>query len=134
MQKSLPNITRNSLQTILVYVAAMLVLLASCSIKSGIKNLTGLPVNVEQGMTTNSHRAMANVFEVCTSSVLGEVITQSQTLDVKELLPALIFAVTFLLLFRFSPGRQQSHPLYSSKKIVGTLPLYIQYQHLRLFS
>lgn len=134
MQNSLPNIRKNSLQTILVYAATFLVLLASCSIKSSIKSLTGIPVNAEQGITINSQSATLNVFEVCSSNQISEVITFSHTLDSNELLPALIFAVSFLFLFKFTSGRQQTHPNYTSKKIVGRLPLYLQYQHLRLFS
>lgn len=130
-----PHTNRHSLRTVLVLAAAFMVLLASCATKSSIRNLTGLPVQSEQGVGAN-HRAMVATFDVCSYSLISEIetTTQSTSIDLKQLGPALLVAVGFLFFFGYVPSRQPSHPYYGSKKIAGTLPLYLQYQHLRIFS
>lgn len=124
----------SSLRKVLVLAAAFLVVLASCSVKSSIKNLTGLPVKAGQGMATNNHR-MANIVDFCSATFVGEVeITPTQSVDLQKLVPALIFAVSFLFLFGITPLNPTSHPHYRSKKVADSLPLYLQYQHLRFYS
>ena len=135
MDAKKPHTSRNSLRTALVLAAALLVLLASCATKSSIRNLAGLPVQSEQGVGAN-HRAMVANSNVCSYSLISEIetITNSASIDLKQLGPALLVAVSFLFFVGYTPLRQPAHPGYSSKKVTSTLPLYLQYQHLRIFS
>lgn len=133
MNRILPN-NKNAYRKFFVFAAAFLLLLTSCSVKSSIKNLAGIPANTERSVSTNNPIVIGNASEECVSSETKEtVISHTLSSEANDLLPVLFLAVAFLFLFAYVPGREQAHPLYSTKKLPGALPLFLQYQHLKLF-
>lgn len=134
MNRTLPNSRNIYLRNFFVFAAVVLLVLASCSAKSSIKSLAGIPITTEQGIAKSNLNLLGNVSEECSSSETRDtIISHTLSLETSDFLPALILTATFLFLFGYTPSREPSHPLYRSKKIPGTLPLFLQYQNLKLF-
>src|SRR5690554_3813836 len=135
MNRTLPNIRKNHLRQLFIFVAAVLVILTSCSVRSSIKGLVGVPVNTEKGIAKSNHNFFGNASETC---VIGETtdvqISQTASFNANSLLPAVLFAVAFLFLGGFRPCKKQTqHPLYGNLKIPGTLPLFLLYRKLIVY-
>lgn len=135
MNITLSNNKNNYQRNFFVFAAVFLLMFTSCSAKSSLKSLIGVPVPTEQSVMTNNHSSLVNVSEECGVNDIRETkISHTVSLEISDLLPAIILTATFLFLFGFSPSREPSHPLYRTKKIPGTLPLFLQYQNLKLLS
>lgn len=134
MDRNLPNITKKHLRQLVVFAAAVLIVLMSCAVKSSIKSLVGIPVNTEKGVAKSNQHFFGSASETC---VIGETtdttIFQTTSLNANDLLPAVILTVTFLFLLGFRPFKKQSHPLYGNLKIPGTLPLFLLYRKLIVY-
>lgn len=135
MNRTLPNIRKNHLRQLFIFAAAALVILTSCSVRSSIKGLAGVPVNTEKGIAKSNHNFLGNASETC---VIGETtdiqISQTASFTSDDLLPAFFLTVTFLFLFGFRPCKKQTnHPLYGNLKIPGTLPLFLLYRKLIVY-
>src|SRR5690606_39043497 len=103
-------------------------LFTSCSVKSSIKSLTGIPINTEKGLVKKSN-AFGSGSEKC---IIGETIdtkiAQTAPFRPNNLLPISILAATSLFLLGYALAKAQTHPLYGNLKISGTLPLFLQHQ------
>ena len=128
MDRTLTNIRKIYQQYSLVFVAVIFALFTSCTVKSSINNLTGIPVNTEQGLAKKSN-AFGSGSEKC---MIGETIDtkiyQTTPFQPNDLLPIAILAATFLCLLGYPFWKEQAHPLYGNLKISGTLPLFLQHQ------
>ena len=115
----------------IVLAAMVLVLLTSCSIKNGLKFLSGFQVNTEQSLGKKASLFSENGLEKCYQSVatISTKISQEISSNANDL-PAVIFTVTFLFLFGYTLSKEQLHPLYGNSKISGTLPIFLQYRKL----
>lgn len=132
MNRTLPNITKYHQRYFFVFIAVFV--LFTCPIKSSIKDLVGIPVNTEQGFAKKSNPIFANGIDQCTSAEIADAkISQTPSFAANDLLPAIIFAVTFLFLLGFMPRKEQSHPLYGGQRIPKTLPLFLLYQKLIVY-
>lgn len=125
-----------------VYAAIFLVLISSCSIKGGIKNLlhtTSAETSVAFGSNTvKGAYSLANVsMDNCSIyEDLDAKIVKSQHLDLQDLLPVLLFsAALFGLLFLFYNFKEQNHPKYSDTRKRGyRIPLFLQYQKIIIYA
>ena len=130
MNRIFPNITKNHLRQLLVFAAAVLIVLTPCSVKSSIKSLTGIPVNTEQGISKHHHSFLGTASGTCVSVQLTDTkISQKASSDAIDLLPAAI-KVSFIFLAAPKLTEEQFHPLYKKLKIPGKLPLFLLYQRL----
>lgn len=130
MNRTLPNIAKNHLRQLFVVTAAVLIVLMSCSVKSSIKSLMGIPVNTEQGLTQSNHSFFGNASETCVNGDTTEAkISNKSSSNADDLLPVFITA-SFFFLPGLTPGKEQSHPLYGNLKIPSKLPLFLLYQKL----
>ncbi|HLU90827.1 MAG TPA: hypothetical protein VKZ51_13395 [Cyclobacteriaceae bacterium] len=134
MGRTFPNITKKHFRQLAAFAAAMLIVLMSCSVKSSIKSLVGIPVNTEQGVGKKHHGFFGSASETC---VLGETadikFSQAASYSANDLLPAVLLTATFLFLFENTVDKGQSHPLYGSLKIPGSLPLFLLYRKLIVY-
>lgn len=113
----------------LVFVTMLLTLLTSCPIKSGIKSLAGIPINVEQGHAKSG--VVGNILGQCMSgSTTDSVITKSMSHHTNKLLPSVIFIAAFLLLLGFRIYKGQSNLFYRKLKVPNIVPLFLQYRKL----
>ena len=134
MNSTLRNITKNHLRQLIVFAAASLMILTSCSVKSSIKSLAGIPVNTEQGIAKNNNSFFGSASETCINGETTDLqISQTPSFNANDLLPAVIFTVAFLFLLGFTPHKEQSHPLYGNLKIPSTLPLFLLYRKLIVY-
>lgn len=128
MDWTLSNTKKYTQRCLFVCIVVVLVLLTSCPVKSSIKSLAGIPANTEQGLVKKNDVVGS---ERC---VVGETadtkISPTTSFQTNDWLPIAILAVTFLFLLGYTRCNEQSHPLYGSLKIPGTLPIFLQYQKL----
>lgn len=133
MNRTSPNISQNHLRQFAVFAAAVLVVLMSCSIKSSIKYLAGVPVNTEQA-TGNNHSFLGSGSATCIEGETTDaIVSQTASFSADDLLPAVILTATFLFLFNYTSDKPQSHPLYGSLRIAGSLPLFLLYRKLIVY-
>jgi len=131
MDRTLLNIQKNYRRSLFAFVAMVFVLIASCSVKSSIKSLVGIPLNSQQGVTKTNHSFFSNGSEKCVNGETTDTeILQSASSQTNSLLPALILTAAFLFLLGYTFLKEQSHPLYGTLKIPGTLPIFLQYRKL----
>lgn len=130
--KTEPNTAKKHRRHNFVLAAMVLVLLTSCSIKNGLKFLSGFQVNTEQGLGKKASLFSENGLEKCYQSVAttSTKISQEISSNANDLLPAVLLTVTFLFLSGYTVRREQLHPLYGNTKISGTLPIFLQYRKL----
>lgn len=142
MIKQLHHIITNLKRYQWVYAAVFLVLISSCSIKGGIKNLlhttsveTSLASGVNSGKSgyTSGNISMENCSKY---QELDTKIVKSQQLDLQDLLPVLLFsAALFSLLFLFYDFKEQNHPRYGDTRKRGYhIPLFLQYQKIIIYA
>lgn len=128
MDWTLSNTKKYTQRCLFVCIVVVLVLLTSCPVKSSIKSLAGIPANTEQGLVKKNDVVGS---ERC---VVGETadtkISQTSSFQTNDWLPIAVLSVTFLFLLGYTICNEQSHPLYGSLKIPGTLPIFLQYQKL----
>lgn len=128
MDWTLSNTKKYTQRCLFICIVVVLVLLTSCPVKSSIKSLAGIPANTEQGLVKKNDVVGS---ERC---VVGETadtkISPTTSFQTNDWLPIAILAVTFLFLPGYTSCNEQSHPLYGSLKIPGTLPIFLQYQKL----
>src|SRR5690606_40901892 len=60
-------------------------------------------------------------------------ISQSTSTNMSDLLPVVFIVVAFMLLFGYRHIYVQAHPRYSSLKIPGTLPIFLQFRKLIIY-
>lgn len=134
MNRTSPDITKNHLRQLFAFAAAILIVLMSCSVKSGIKSLAGIPVNTEQGLAKNKHGFIGAGSETCLNGETTDTkISQTASFNTITLLPAVILTAAFLFLFGYTPRKEKLHPLYGNLKIPGTLPLFLLYRKLLVY-
>lgn len=125
------NISKNYRQCLFVFAAMVLVLLTSCPVKIGIKNLAGIPAKTEQNTGGKKIHLFGNNQEKCVNSEAADAeIFQSPLVHTDNILPAVLFTAAFIFLLGYRPGRQQTHPLYGNVKIPATLPLFLRHRKL----
>ena len=130
MNRILPYITKNHLRQLLVFAAAVLIVLTPCSVKSSIKSLTGIPVNTEQGLSKHHHSFLGTASGTCVSVQMRDTkISQKASFDAIALLLTAI-STSFIFLAAPRLPEEPSHPLYANLKIPGKLPLFLLYQKL----
>jgi hypothetical protein len=133
MDRILPNITKNNLRQLFIFAAAFLIVLTSCSLKSSIKSLAGIPTNTEQGVAKNNQSLFGSTSETCLKGEITDAqVSQTSSLSANDFLPVVILT-TFFFLLGFTPCKKQSHPLYGSLKIPGSLPLFLLYKKLIVY-
>ncbi|HLT87044.1 MAG TPA: hypothetical protein VKZ57_05595 [Sphingobacterium sp.] len=124
------NIKKEYRQYLAVFASVVFVLLSSCPVKSSIKSLAGFPVNTEQQTKKNNSTA-GNGMEKCAHVQTTDAkISQSTSTNMSDLLPVVFIVVAFMLLFGYRHIYVQAHPRYSSLKIPGTLPIFLQFRKL----
>lgn len=134
MNRTLPNITKNHLRQLFVFTAAVLIILTSCSVKSSIKSMAGIPVNTEQGLAKNKHGFIGAGSETCLNGDTTDTkISQTASFNPITLLPAVILTAAFLFLFGYTPRKEKLHPLYGNLKIPSSLPLFLLYRKLLVY-
>ena len=124
------HIPENYRQYFFVLFVTFFVLLSSCPVKTSIKTLVGLPSNMEQGQKAN-HSFFGPGFEKCVNTETAE-LKQSwdRSLNARDLLPAVLFSLSFLFSLCYIVCQAHSHPLYGNSKISGRLPIFLQYRKL----
>ncbi|MHC5352763.1 hypothetical protein ACYSNX_00990 [Myroides sp. LJL115] len=142
MIKQLHHIITNLKRYQWVYAAVFLVLISSCSIKGGIKNLlhtTSVETSLASGVNSGkSGYTFGNIsMENCSKyQELDAKIVKSQQLDLQDFLPVLLFsAALFGMLFLFYIAKEQNHPKYSDTRKRGyRIPLFLQYQKIIIYA
>lgn len=131
MDRTLLNIQKKYRRNLFVFVAMFFVLIASCSVKSSIKSLVGIPLNSQLGVTKTSHSFFGTGSEKCVNGETTDTeISQSTSSQTNSLLPAVLLTATFLFPLGYTFCKEHSHPLYRTLKIPGTLPIFLQYRKL----
>lgn len=131
MNKMLAKLPTDYWRNLLVFAITALMILTSCPIKSNIKKQAGIPANTEQGAAKNQQALAANGTSICSyTEQTGSKISQSFSLSKGGLLPIVLFAVTFAFLFGCTALKVQPHPFYTTLKVNGTLPIFLQYRKL----
>lgn len=133
MGKTISNILVNCKRYFFVFAALLFVILTSCTLKSSIKALAGIPTNTEQSLPKGHHNFSANVFEKCAQFDVSDTqIVQKISFNTNDLLPAVIFTAIFLFLLGSRHLiKENKHPLYNgSGKIRNSIPLFLEYQKL----
>jgi len=130
MNRTLLKIQKKYQRNLFVFVAMVFVLIASCSVKSSIKSLVGIPLNSQHGVTKINHSFFGNGSEKCFSETTDTQISQSGSSQTNSLLPAIILTAIFLFLLGYTFCKEQAHPLYGTLKIPGTIPIFLQYRKL----
>ena len=134
MNRTSPDITKNHLRQLFAFAAAILIILTSCSVKSSIKSMAGIPVNTEQGLAKNNHGFIGAGSETCLNGETTDTkISQTASFNTITLLPAVILTAAFLFLFGYTPRKEKLHPLYGNLKIPSTLPLFLLYRKLLVY-
>ena len=133
MNRTVPYIFKNYLRQSLVFAAAILIVLTSCSIKSSIKSLLGVPAHTEQHVSKKNGKFFGSTSETCVIGEPGDTkISQAASLGT-NLLPALFLAAAFLFPLAIAPQKEPSHPLFGNFKIRLNLPLFLLYRKLILY-
>lgn len=128
MDWTLSNTKKYTQRCLFVCIVVVLVLLTSCPVKSSIKSLAGIPANTEQGLVKKNDVVGS---ERCVVAETADTkISPTTSFQTNDWLPIAILSVTFLFLLGYTRCNEQSHPLYGSLKIPGTLPIFLQYQKL----
>lgn len=130
MDRLMLNIIKNYSRYLAVFVMVVFVLLTSCPVKSSIKGLAGVPVNTEQQAAKKNNPLYGQEIEKCADSQTTETSIIQTFSHASDLLPVVLFAVTFIFLFGYTFSREQTHPRYSNLKIPGSLPIFLQYRRL----
>ncbi|NKI27849.1 hypothetical protein HCG49_14895 [Arenibacter sp. 6A1] len=124
---------KNYRQYLFVFVAMILVLISSCSVKSGIKSLAGVPFSTEQNTTKKGNVVFgAHKANCINTETANKEISQSISLDTADSLPEALLVAAFIFVFGNTLYKQQLHPRYSNLKIPGSLPIFLQNQKLIL--
>lgn len=114
-----------------VLAAVVLVLLASCPVKRGIKSLAGIPVNTEHSIAKGSYNLFGNGPEKCVNGETADPEITSPTFSrTNSLLPALLHTADFLFPAAYTRRREASGSFYGNLKIPGRLPIFLQYRKL----
>lgn len=115
-------------QYLFVFVLTLFVLLSSCPVKAAIKNLASEPLTEQ---TSSGHHGTLSVnFDRCADSELTVMVTNTSSSETADLLPAVLLLSAAFLLFSFTLRKEQEHPLYRNIRIVGSLPLFLEYRQL----
>lgn len=131
MDRTKLNMAKNYRQYLFVFVAMILVLISSCSVKTGIKSLAGVPISTEQNSTKKGNVVFGAIVEQCINSeTANKEISQSISLDTSDSFPDALLLAAFIFIYGFELHTQQIHPLYSTVKISGSLPIFLQNQKL----
>lgn len=130
MDRLMLNIIKNYNRYLAVCAMVVFVLLTSCPVKSSIKGLAGIPVNTEQQASKKNNPLSGQEMEKCADSQTTETSIIQPFSHASDLLPAVLFAVTFIFLFGYTFSKAQTHPRYSNLKIPGSLPIFLQYRRL----
>lgn len=133
MNRALSNSITFFLRHIFVFTTMLLMLLTSCSVKAGIKNIAGTPVQTEHNTAKSNQKFLLNASERCAGfKSTDTLIVQKVSFTANDLLPVALFTAALFFLFCFrSVSKEQKHPLYSgSAKISNTIPLFLQYRKL----
>lgn len=137
MYRTFLNNFRTYQQYLLGFAVVLFVLITSCPVKAGIKQLIGEPIKSEQSFPNASSALLSyqassipdNV-DRCAESELSTLFVKSGTPQVIGLLP-LILSATIVLFFFYAPHHTgEQHPFYRNLKISGTLPIFLQYRKL----
>jgi len=115
-------------QYLFVFVLTLFVLLSSCPVKAAIKNLSAEPITEQT--SSGHHGTLSANFDRCADSELTVVVTNTSSSEMADLLPAVLLLSAAFLLFSFTLRKEQEHPLYRNTRIVGTLPLFLEYRQL----
>lgn len=131
MNKAIPHITNNFKRYLLVFASFLLVLLTSCSVKTSIKTLIGIPLQSEHRVPKGNSGFTVTAVEKCapSDSIDAQTLQKSST-HTNDLLPTVIYTVAFLFLLGLRPVSEKiKHPLYSgSGKIRNSIPIFLEYQ------
>lgn len=119
------------MRTVLGIVFVFCILISSCAVKFGIKNLLNVQTHSKNNSSVPKDRFTAvTSVSTCNFCKEKEIITQSDTqfyLSEFQELAAFVFiafAVALLLL------KTPKHPVYGSSKIGNNLPIFLQYRKL----
>lgn len=134
MSRISSNRINNRLHQLSVFVAAILIILTSCSIKGSIKSLADIPSNTEHGINKAHYSFSGNPSEVCWEQELTDnQILQTASFNTDDLFPVVLLTAIFLLPSSFTLRGDQPHPLYRTQKIAATLPLFLLYRKLLVY-
>src|SRR3546814_224619 len=127
MNRSLANsISKAYRRNPFVLAAMVLLLLASCPVKSGIKHLAGIPVNTEQSDTKGNYSFFGSALEKCVNGdATDKEIASSTSSQTNNLVPAVLHAATILLLATYTRRKEPQPSLYGSLKFTGRLPIFL---------
>ena len=111
-------------------IAVMLVVISSCSVRTGIKNMLGVPPTEQQSVTGKK-----NIFNftntTCSTFGMADINVISPVSGQPASTASLIFLSTlFVFLFCFPVVADKPRPLYGSIKTPGSLPLFLEYRKL----
>lgn len=117
--------------TRLVFFAMVLLLLGSCPAKSGIKLLTGIPVNTAQGVTKGNYSFSGKGLENCVHGDVADMeMAVSASSQTKSRVPAVLPAAILLLAAPYIHRHAIRPALYRNLKIPAPLPIFLQYRKL----
>ena len=124
MNGIISNKANNCKRYFLVFAAMLLVLLSSCSIKSGIKSLAGIPVGTERTLPKSNQYFSSSPVETCAEFDIADTqIVQKFSFNANDLQPVASLKIS----------KENRHPVYSgSSKIRSTIPIFLEYQKLIL--
>ena len=124
MNKGLTYSPIKHLRSLFVFTAVFLIAMASCSAKNSIRGYANIPVHAELGVKQSA-----------TACVNGETqkleVVSVSTWTPLQLLPV-FFAVSLFLILSFGYRPLRINPLYRTKPIASPVPLFLQYQRLKL--
>lgn len=106
-------------------------LILSCPIKNGIKDILGLPINVEYASNGGKQAIQNTNVERCADvELLETTVLVDNVAFGNALLPAVFIAA--MILFLSPPIRQKesTHPRYGKFKFPSSLPIFLQYRRL----
>jgi hypothetical protein len=137
MNRTKPNIAMNFKRYLFVLATVLLVFLSSCVVKSSIKTLVGIPTNTAQSFAKGHLDFSVTNLDRCAEIDLADAqIIQKSSFDVQDLLPVVIFTVSFLFMLcvLFPASKENKHPLYSgSRKIRNSIPIFLEYRKLIIY-
>lgn len=131
MDKKAIYLTRSFPQLMMLMAVMLFVLLTSCPIKSSIKSLAGFPVNTEQGAAKKNSHTFRALVEQC--SVFENSLTQQAgklSPDAKQMMPIMLFAVSFLFLLAITDRTAKSHYSDGDFPTSGRIPIFLKYRKL----
>lgn len=121
----------NKMRSVLGMVFILCILISSCAVKFGIKNILNIQTSSKnhtsfpkEKFTNGSSASQCNFCKEKEIILKGD--TQFSVSDLQELV-----AFTFIILGgAFLLLKSQKHPVYDSSKIGNTVPIFLQYRKL----